>query len=59
MTVKRFCDVCKGEMKRDIKMYPHRFKTDIHLIEVKVEGIADICRDCLKKIVAEGKEPKG
>jgi hypothetical protein len=63
--IKYFCDMCKTEITRNYISDRYRpwvyangknFKADISIRQNGNPDSGEICRHCVKKIVAEGKE---
>jgi hypothetical protein len=63
MSIRRFCDVCDNEIGRNYVSERLKIKRGTFLAEIMISkggtsNAGELCRDCVKAILTEGKEHK-
>ena len=63
MTIKRFCDMCDGQIERNyvsqrLKIKRREFVAEIMIHRGATCNQGELCRKCVMEIITEGKEYK-
>ena len=63
MTIKRFCDMCDGEISRNyvsqrMKIKRREFTAEVMFHKGSTCNTGELCRKCVMEILTQGKESK-